>query len=276
VTSTRLEMLRAERDLIEGRDDWANPALGYLNDTITALEAEERAKPPAATPTTEPEADPVAALASEMQAMLANPGRYSDAQHDQAVTRFNQAVIAAGQTQAERVDIQALTRDMAAAGADPGALSKLDDDQRADLLRRYNRAAVQRPERRTSEVLRGDLAGGDLPARMRAATELQARGELDDSEASAVVDAYNSEVSAAGERGLDVAALPAELQEPAKAILAAQAALEIPPDPADAALHQLNQAIRSMKPASLEEQLEGLGVQAEPEPESVGTTSQEA
>jgi hypothetical protein len=56
----------------------------------------------------------------------------------------------------------------------------------------------------------------------------------------------------------------------AEAILKAKAALEVPPDPADAALHQLDQAIGSMKPPTLAEQLAELGVQAEPAGEGQG------
>jgi hypothetical protein len=40
------------------------------------------------------------------------------------------------------------------------------------------------------EVLRSDLAGGDLPARMAAATELQERGLLEDGVADALVTTY--------------------------------------------------------------------------------------
>jgi hypothetical protein len=84
-------------------------------------------------------------------------------------------------------------------------------------------------------------------------------------------------VAEANERGLNVAELPEELRPAAAAILKAKADMEVPAEPVEAALHQLNQAIRSMRPATLAEQLEGLGVQPEPEPEpeSVNSTIQE-
>jgi hypothetical protein len=280
--SDRLTTLRAERDLIEGRDDWGNPALGYLNDTIEALEATERAKAPEPAPTTEPAGDPFRAVQEEMQAALARQAAGHDVDPDALIRRWNAQLADAGRSldpalSLERDDVQAadhrrprdatdlaaLQRQMLQAGADPGALS---DAQRDALLRRYNQAS---PGRGTIAELRADLASGDLPTRLRAAEALQRRGELTDEQATEVVDAYNFEVNAANERGLDVAALPPELQEAAKAILAAQAALEVPADPTEAALHQLNQAIRSMKAPTLAEQLEALGVVAEPEQEQV-------
>jgi hypothetical protein len=121
------------------------------------------------------------------------------------------------------------------------------------------------------EALRGDLAGGDLPARMAAAAALQQRGLLEDGVADALVVEYQADCQVAAERGLDVAALPPELQEAAAAILKAKAALEVPPDPVAAALHQLDQAIGSMKPPTLEKQLEAAGIQVESE--SVSTTN---
>ena len=102
---------------------------------------------------------------------------------------------------------------------------------------------------------------------MRAAAALQERGELSDEQATEMVDAYNAEVRAANERGLDVASLPEELRPATEAILKAAADLEVPPDPADAAIHQLNRAIRAMPAPTLEQQLEALGLQVEQVPQ---------
>jgi hypothetical protein len=271
--TTKLEIFKAELEALEAADGYGEAHYDYLVEQVERLEREEASKPAASAPAsaTAPDADPFQALQTEMQAALANPGRFTDAQIDELVTRFNAAVIAAGTTSTERVDIGQLQRDMATATSNPGALS---DSEHTELLRRYNAAARQGPERRTSEALRGELASGDLPARMRAAEALQQRGLLEDGVADALVMEYQASCQAAAERGLDVAALPPELQEAAKAILAAQAALEVPADPTEAALHQLDQAIRSMKSPTLAEQLEALGVQAEPEPESVSTSQE--
>jgi hypothetical protein len=101
-----------------------------------------------------------------MQAALTNPERFTDAQRDQLVTRYNAAVMAAGQPQQETTDLGQLQRDMLTAQANPGAL---DDDQRAEFLRRYDRATRQRP------IARADSP--DLAERMEAAVQAQQRGE---------------------------------------------------------------------------------------------------
>src|SRR6266545_3574152 len=215
--SDRLQALKAERDQIEANEEWDHAALPWLCEEIEKLEATEKTTAPVQAPAaTEPEGDAVAALASEMEAMLASPERYSDLERDALVDRFNAQVLEAGAAGAERVDVAQLARDMLGAGDS----SALTDEQRAELSRRYDAAVAQPAERRTVEVLRGILAGDDLAARMAAAT-----------------------------------------------------ALEVPPDPADTALHQLNTAIGSMKPPTVAEQLEALGVQPEQVPEEA---SQEA
>lgn len=145
-----------------------------------------------------------------------NPGRLSDVERDALVRRYNAAVVAAGTSQAERVDVQALARDMATAAADP----TLGDERAAELARRYNAAILQGPERRTTQALRGELASTDLATRMRAAAELQQRRELDDGVADEIVGAYNAEVQAANERGLDPAEVPEEFRPAAAAIQA--------------------------------------------------------
>src|SRR6266545_2304414 len=268
--SDRLQALKAERDQIEANEEWDHAALPWLCEEIEKLEATEKTTAPVQAPAaTEPEGDAVAALASEMEAMLASPERYSDLERDALVDRFNAQVLEAGAAGAERVDVAQLARDMLGAGDS----SALTDEQRAELSRRYDAAVAQPAERRTVEVLRGILAGDDLAARMAAATELQQRGLLADGVADALVTEYQFECEAANDRGLDVEALPPELQEAARGVLEATAALEVPPDPADTALHQLNTAIGSMKPPTVAEQLEALGVQPEQVPEEA---SQEA
>ncbi len=269
--TTRLETLRAELDAIEAAGQWDHPAHQWLCEQVERLEREEKSKPaaPAAAPATQQAGDPVAALVADMQAAHAHPERFTDQYISDLVSRYNAQVSESGRT-AERIDMAQVHREMLTAEANPGALS---DEQHADLLARYNAAVVQGPERRTTEVLRADLAGSDLGARMRAAEALGERGELDDATASEIVAAYNLEVDAAAERDPDVASLPPQLQDAAKAVYAAQAALEVPADPTEAALHQLDQAIRSMKPPTLAEQLEALGVQVEPDPEFVSSTT---
>src|SRR6266542_532279 len=173
--SDRLQALKAERDQIE------------------KLEATEKTTAPVQAPAaTEPEGDAVAALASEMEAMLASPERYSDLERDALVDRFNAQVLEAGAAGAERVDVAQLARDMLGAGDS----SALTDEQRAELSRRYDAAVAQPAERRTVEVLRGILAGDDLAARMAAATELQQRGLLADGVADALVTEYQFECEA--------------------------------------------------------------------------------
>jgi hypothetical protein len=73
-----------------------------------------------------------------MMVALANPVRFTDAQRDQIVARYNAPVMAAGQSgQTETVDVAQVHRETVEAGADP---SKLTGEQRAELLRRYDRA----------------------------------------------------------------------------------------------------------------------------------------
>src|SRR6266536_3182662 len=216
--SDRLQALKAERDQIEANEEWDHAALPWLCEEIEKLEATEKTTAPVQAPAaTEPEGDAVAALASEMEAMLASPERYSDLERDALVDRFNAQVLEAGAAGAERVDVAQLARDMLGAG-DSSALTA-------------------------------------------------------DGVADALVTEYQFECEAANDRGLDVEALPPELQEAARGVLEATAALEVPPDPADTALHQLNTAIGSMKPPTVAEQLEALGVQPEQVPEEA---SQEA
>ena len=262
--TTRLEVLKAELAQLEADDNYGHAAYDWLCEQVEALEREEKAKasaPQSSATTTEPDGDPVAALQAEMESAITDPSKLTDSQRDELVTRFNEMVIEAGTAGAERIDVSQLTKDMLGAGDG----SALDDQAREALLRRYNQAVIQGPGERTAEALRGDLDSGDLPARMAAATELLQRGLLDDGVADELVSSYNAEVAAAGERGLPVGELPEELRPAAEAILAAQAALEVPPDPADAAVWQLNQAMSKMKPPTVAEQLEALGVQVEPE-----------
>jgi hypothetical protein len=273
---SELEVFRAELERLEQADEWDHPAYDFLAAKVSELQAAERKSQPATTSSQtgsgSPDSDPLQALQTEMRAALANPGKYSDAQRDTLVTRFNTQVIEAGAAGAERVDVGQLARDMVGAGDS----STLTDEQRAELSRRYDQATRQGPERRTVKALRGELAGGDLAARMEAGAVLQQRGELDDGVADALVTEYQRECQAAAERGLDVESLPPELQEPARAILAAQAALEVPADPTEAALAMFNSAVAGMRPPSVAEQLEALGVvQAEPEPEVPEPASQE-
>ncbi len=285
--TSRLEVLRAERDQIEGRDDWANPALGYLNDTIEALERAEKAKAPAPTPasTTAPAGDPLQALQAEMQAAVLAQAAGKPVDVDALMSRWNAQLADIGRSREpadlyleredvrfadtrrppEATDLAQLQRELLAADANPGTLS---DAERAALLRRYNRAT---PGRRPTEALRTDLAGQDLTARMRAAVELQRRGELDDGVADELVSAFNDEVKAANERGLDPAELPEEFRPAAVAMQAELKRLQAAErDPTDTALAMYNDAVRAAKPPTLERQLEALGVQVEPEPAGEG------
>ena len=268
--TTKLDVFRAELEALEAADGYGESHYDYLVEMVERLEAEERsAKPPATqAAATEPASDPLQALQAEMEAALANPGRYTDQQLDQLVTRYNSAVVDAGQSHVERVDVQALGRDLVTADADPSALTH---EQRDELLRRYNAAAVQRPERRTSEALRADLAGSDLGARMRAAVVLQDRGELDAATASEVVSAYNleAEAVAAARAAHDPAAFPSELRPIVEGYREAYEALEAAErrDPADVAVGRFNDFVRQQRPPSLSQQLEALGVQPEQVPE---------
>jgi hypothetical protein len=256
---SKLEVLKAELDAIEAAEQWDHPAHQWLSEQVEELEREEAAKPPAPTPAPAQQAsDTVAALEIEMQAALANPERYSDAQRDQLVTRYNTAVMAAGQSQqTETVDLGALTRDMLTAGADP---SKLSDEQRTELLRRYDKATRQRPDARVDSP--------DLAERMEAARQAQERGEDVDVDAlMAQFEHWQSQQLAASR---DPANFPPELQEAAKVLYAAEDAMHRPADPVDAAIGDLNRYVRGMKPPTLEEQLEAAGVQVELEPAGEG------
>jgi hypothetical protein len=293
--SDRLTTLRAERDLIEGRDDWGNPALGYLNDTIEALEATERTKAPEPAPTTEPAGDPFRAVQEEMQAALARQAAGHDVDPDALIRRWNAQLADAGRSldpglslerddvlaadhrrPRDATDLAALQRQMVEAGADPGALS---DAQRDALVRDYNLAS---PGRGTVASLRADLASDDLATRMRAAGALQRRGELTDEQASEVVDAYNAEVDAAAAAVGDPAEYPEHLRPIVEAQRQALEALEAAShrDPVDHATRVWNDyvlAARKAPPPTLAEQFAELGVQVEPEQEQVSTstTSQE-
>ncbi len=163
--TSKLEVLKAELDALEAADAYDAPQYDWLCEQVEWLTREEAAKPPTPEPTPATQADdPIRALEAEMQAALANPERFTDAQRDELVTRYNAAVMAAGQfQQPEAVDLGALQRDMLTAQADP---SKLDDEQRAELLRRYDQATRRRPTARADSgrresALRG--RGGDAP-----------------------------------------------------------------------------------------------------------------
>ncbi len=247
--TSKLEVLKAELDALEAADAYDAPQYDWLCEQVEWLTREEAAKPPTPEPTPATQADdPIRALEAEMQAALANPERFTDAQRDELVTRYNAAVMAAGQfQQPEAVDLGALQRDMLTAQADP---SKLDDEQRAELLRRYDQATRRRPTARADSP--------DLAERMGLMGQFET---------------WQMEQLAAAR---DPASFPPELQDAAKVLYAAEAAMHRPADPVDAAIGDLNRYVRGMKPPSLAEQLEALGVQVEPEPESVSTSSQEA
>ena len=273
--TTKLEILKAELDALEAADAYDAPQYDWLAEQFEALQLREAAKPaaPQSTPTTAPAGDPLEALSSEMQAMLANPERFSDAQRDQLVSRYNHAVTETGRT-GERVDVAALAGEMTQATADP---SKLTDEQRAELSRRYNQAILQGPERRPSEALRGELGSTDLPTRMRAAAVLQERGELDDATASEVVSSYNAEVAAAATAIGDPNEYPEELRPIVEAQQTALEAQQRPADPVDHATRVFNDYVSNLRPPTVEQQLEALGVQAEPVQEQVPEpASQEA
>ncbi len=263
--TSKLEVLKAELDALEAADAYDAPQYDWLCEQVEWLTREEAAKPPTPEPTPATQADdPIRALEAEMQAALANPERFTDAQRDELVTRYNAAVMAAGQfQQPEAVDLGALQRDMLTAQADP---SKLDDEQRAELLRRYDQATRRRPTARADSP--------DLAERMEAAVQAQERGEeVDVDGLMGQFETWQMEQLAAAR---DPASFPPELQDAAKVLYAAEAAMHRPADPVDAAIGDLNRYVRGMKPPSLAEQLEALGVQVEPEPESVSTSSQEA
>jgi hypothetical protein len=279
---SELAVFRAELDRLEAEDRWDDPAYDFLAQRVEELKAASKSTPsaPQSTPTTgQPEPD----LAARMLAMQANPERFSDEQVHAIVAEYNREVLAAGQTdQPERIDVAALAREMATASADPS----IDPEQARELGRRYNLAIRQGVGYRTTETLRADLASPDLTVRMEAASALQDRGELSDDEVAAATAAYHQAVAETSvvleaTAGIDIAGLPEELRPAAEAIVAAKKSLEVPPDPVDAALHQFNQAVRSMKAPSLEQQLAELGLdpdpdlgaQAEPQPQPA---SQEA
>jgi hypothetical protein len=278
----RRQALKAERDALEEAGEWDHASLPWLCEEIEKLEATDKATAPApaasasAPTTTEPEGDPVAALQAEMEAMLANPEKFSDSERDALVRRFNAQVLEAGAAGAERVDVQALTRDMLAATADPD----LGDDQRAELARRYNEAIRQGPEHRTTEALRGALAGDDLGERMRAATALADRGEISEAEIGEVVSGYNQAVTevADARAAMDPESWPEELRPIVEAQRQALEAQATPVDPVERATRAATMAfddfVKQQRPPTLAEQLEALGVvQAEQVPEPA---SQEA
>jgi hypothetical protein len=272
--TTRLETLRAERDRLEANDEWDHPAHPWLCEEIEKLEAAEGAgqAAQASTPATAPAGDSVEALAADREAALVQQAAGRDVDASALVARYNSLVTAAGSAGAERVDVAQLARDLVGADADP---SSLDDAGRSSLVQRFNQAARQRPEPRTTEVLRADLAGSDLGVRMRAAAALQQRGELDDAAAADVVGAYNAEVQAmaTARQNLDPAAYPEWPAEVVEGLREVQEAQRAPADPLEAATRRFNEFVRAQKPPTAEETLAALGV--EPEPESV-TTSQEA
>ena len=88
--------------------------------------------------------------------------RFTDAQRDQIVARYNPAVMAAGQSgqQTETVDVAQVHREMVEAGADP---SKLTDEQRAELLRRHDRATRQQQPTARGQRGPGRASGGGTP-----------------------------------------------------------------------------------------------------------------
>jgi hypothetical protein len=270
----KLEIFKAELEALEAADAYDAPQYDYLVEMVERLQAEEQAAKPQAAQApaaAEPAGDSIQAIHAEMEAALARQAAGQDVDVDGLLGRLNTAIMA-GATQPESTDLGQLQRDMLQAGADPGALS---EEQRADLLRRFNSTRLPR---RTSEELRADLGSNDLPARMRAAEALQRRGELSDEQATELVNQYNAAVGEALERGPNLDELPPELRDAAAAIYKAKADLEVPADPVAAALYQLDQAIRSMRPPTLAEQFEALGVEPPPEPEPVpvgATTSEE-
>jgi len=151
------------------------------------------------------------------------------------------------------------------------AQGALEDAQHDALIRDWNRAS---PGRGTVAELRADLASQDLGMRMRAAAALQQRGELDDGVADEVVNAFNAEVQTAAAAIGDQDAYPAELRPVVEAQRAALRAQQVPADPVDHATRVWNDFVRAQRPPTLAEQLEALGVQAEPEPQPVSSTQE--
>jgi hypothetical protein len=285
--TTRLETLRAERDAIEAADDWGHPAHQWLCEQVEKLEREEKAKAPAPAPapTTEPATDPFQALETEMTDALARQAAGHDVDVDALLRRWNGKLADMGRTRdpdlqlmpeaarladtrrpREASDLAQLQRRMVEAGADLGALT---DSERDALMRDWNHAS---PGRGTAAELRADLDSQDLATRMRAAEALQSRGE--ELPEGLVERLTGEDFTQWQERQLaaarDPASFPPELQEAAKVLYAAEAAMGRPADPVEAAIGDLNAYVRGMKPPTLEQQLEALGVQVEPEPAGEG------
>ena len=259
---SELAIFSAELERLEREGRWDDPGYDYLASKVEELQAAEKVKPqPAQAPAAgQPQED----LASRMLAMSASPWKYSDEQHVAVVAEYNQAVISAGQqvAGAERVDVAALARDMAAANADPHAPL----DVPGQLVRRYNQAVRQDPAACSTEELRADLASQDLGTRMAAALELQARNEeLPEGMASKLV---GEDLLVWQAQQLEAARDPAnyspEMRPVVEALQQAEEAQQQPVDPTERAIGLFNEAVRRQRPQSLEEQLEAVGVSAEP------------
>lgn len=272
--SSKLEVLKAELEQLEANDGYDAPQYDYLFDTVTALEAEERAakaKPPAAgAPAPEPERDPLQVLTEEMETALARlEAGHTDVDADGLIARCN-ALWDAGNAgpEVERVDVRALLRELVVAQATPDTLTQ---EQADDLARRYDLAVRQSGEPRTLEVLRGELASGDLPTRLLAADALADRGELSAEEVATVIGAYNDEVDAAAERGLNVEELPEALRPAATELLEQARRLDeeeiTKGDPARAAVLHFDRALAALRPPSVAEQLGALGLDPDLVPE---------
>jgi hypothetical protein len=261
--SEQLKVFQAELDRLEAEDRWDDPGYDFLAAKVEELKAAERSKPsaPRAPAAAESEADALAKLTADMEKAAANMDAVTDEQAADLVARFN-AMASAGLSQSEAVDLAALQRDMTIAGADANALT---DEQRTELMGRFNRAARQQP------VARPDSQ--DLGERMLAALQAHERGE--DVPDELVHRLTGEEFMAWQQQRLeaarDPANLPPEIQDAAKVLYQAEAEMHRPADPVDAALGDLRAYVQSMRPPSVAEQLEALGVEPEPEPAQVST-----
>jgi hypothetical protein len=210
-----------------------------------------------------------------MEAALLDPARLSVADRDALLERYNAEVRAASaatsgqdvQGHAEDVDVAALDAQMrAAADQSWNAFGPLDPAHAEDLAAQHQRALRQAdPSTSSTAELQAALNGQDQMLRFRAAAELQRRGLLDEAQATALVEEYNSGVRAAAERGpsLDMDSLPEHLRadaehlqaEHAKAQRAALYGRDFDLDPTEAAFAALNEAVHRAAEAHGREQL---------------------
>ncbi len=112
---------------------------------------------------------------------------------------------------------------------------------------------------------------------MEAAVAAQERGkDVDVDHLMAEFQQWQEQQLAAARNPANYSAEMRPVMEALQQAEAHEASLARPADPTDTALAMFNDAVRKVRPPTLAEQLAALGIQAEPEPETVSSTSQEA